>query len=57
MNYQLPKPLEFDRIKTGFRRGQNTRLGYSLISIPAKPPVQTKLKRGGFFFSRKEQDL
>ena len=36
-------------IKTVLRHGQNSRLCYHFDSIPAKPLVQTKLKRGGFF--------
>ena len=42
-------PIEFDGIKSGFLSGQNTCLGYNSTNIPAKPLVQTKLKRGGFF--------
>ena len=43
-----PNPVEFDGFRTGIGCGRTTRGRYYASSIPAKPLVQAKLKRGGF---------
>jgi len=49
MNFSHSNSGEFATIKTRMRLDRKTSFATISTSIPAKPLVQAKLKRGGFF--------